>query len=253
MANWSDPQFGAAPKSTTTATGIVVDAGLRAHMLSVYNYMTSGILLTGIVSLLVYNTNLVDSLLTVGVDGRIGLSPLSWVLTFATLGVVLWLSFGLNRISTTTAQFLFWAYAALVGISLSPIFLVYTGSSIALTFFATAATFASLSLWAYTTKRDLSGWYTFLFMGLIGLIIATALNMIFPSADGTMSLVISAAGVLIFSGLTAYYTQTIKSLYFQVAGTPMQGKMAVFGALQLYIAFINMFLYLLRFLGNSRD
>jgi hypothetical protein len=255
MANWSDPQFGAAPSSTTTATGAAVDAGLRAHMLRVYNYMTSAILLTGVTALLVFQTNLVDSLISISIDNRVGLSPLTWVLGFGLIGISLWVSFGLQRMSMGTAQLLFWAYAAIMGVFLSPLFLIYTGSSIALTFFATAAAFASLSLWAYTTKRDLSGWRSFLLMGLIGLIVATMLNLIFssPEQDQTMSLVISAAGVLIFSGLTAYYTQTIKSLYFQVRGTDMQGKMAVFGALQLYVAFINMFLYLLRFLGNSRN
>jgi FtsH-binding integral membrane protein len=255
MANWSDPQFGAASPSSTTATGVAVDAGLRAHMLRVYNYMTSGILLTGIVALLVYNTTLADALISFGIDGVARPSGLGWLLGFATIGISLWLAFGLNRMSVGTAQLLFWAYAVLMGAFLSPIFFIYTGASIALTFFATAASFASLSLWGYTTRRDLSGWRTFLLMGLIGLIIATMLTMLFvpPGQEQTMSLVISAAGVLIFAGLTAYYTQSIKSIYFQVRGSAMEGKMAVFGALQLYVAFINMFLYLLRFLGNSRN
>jgi FtsH-binding integral membrane protein len=168
--------------------------------------------------------------------------------TLAPLGVVLWMSFGINRISTGMAQFLFWAFAVLMGASLSTIFLVYTDGSIALTFFATAAAFASLSLYGYTTKRDLSGMGTFLLMGLVGLIVASIVNIFWMNE--TFSLVVAAIGVLIFAGLTAYDTQKIKSFYFQVAGSDMLGKAAIMGALTLYLDFINMFLFLLRFLGN---
>ena len=249
MANWSDPQFGTAPSSTTTATGVAVDAGLRAHMLRVYNYMTSAILLTGIVAVLVGNTTLVYSLVSYNaLTGHISPSGLGWLVTFAPLGVVLWMSFGLNRISTGMAQFLFWTFAVLMGASLSTIFLVYTDGSIALTFFATAAAFASLSLYGYTTKRDLSGMGTFLLMGLVGIIVASVVNIFWM--NDTFSLVIAALGVLIFAGLTAYDTQKVKSLYFQVAGSDMIGKAAIMGALTLYLDFINMFLFLLRFLGN---
>ena len=249
MANWSDPQFGAAPSSTTTATGVAVDAGLRAHMLRVYNYMTSAILLTGIIAVLVGNTDMVYSLVSYNaLTGHISPSVLGWIVTLAPLGVVLWLSFGINRISTGTAQFLFWAYAVLLGASLSTIFLVYTGASIALTFFATAAAFASLSLYGYTTKRDLSGMGTFLLMGLVGLIVASIVNLFWM--NDTFSLVIAAIGVLIFAGLTAYDTQKIKSVYFQLQGSEFLGKAAIMGALTLYLDFINMFLFLLRFLGN---
>ena len=252
MATWSDPQFGAAPSSTTTATGAAVDAGLRAHMLRVYNYMTSGILLTGIIAVLIGNTDAVYSLVSYNaLTGHISPSVLGWIVTFAPLGVVLWMSFGINRISTGTAQFLFWTYAVLMGASLSTIFIAYTGASIALTFFATAAAFASLSLYGYTTKRDLSGMGTFLLMGLVGIIVASVVNLFVQS--GTMSLVIAAIGVLVFAGLTAYDTQKVKSLYFQVAGSEMIGKAAIMGALTLYLDFINMFLFLLRFLGNSRN
>ncbi len=249
MANWSDPQFGAAPSSTTTATGAAVDAGLRAHMLRVYNYMTSGILLTGIIAVLIGNTDAVYSLVSYNaLTGHISPSVLGWIVTFAPLGVVLWMSFGINRISTGTAQFLFWTYAVLMGASLSTIFLVYTNGSIALTFFATAAAFASLSLYGYTTKRDLSGMGTFLLMGLVGLIVASVVNMFWM--NDTFSLVIAAIGVLVFAGLTAYDTQKIKSIYFQVQGSEFLGKAAIMGALTLYLDFINMFLFLLRFLGN---
>ena len=253
MANWSDPQFGtASPSSTTTATGVAVDAGLRAHMLRVYNYMASAVLLTGIIAVLIGKTDMVYSLISYNaLTGHIGMSPLGWIVTFAPLGVVLWLSFGINRISTGTAQFLFWAYATLLGASLSTIFLVYTDGSIALTFFATAAAFASLSLYGYTTKRDLSAMGTFLLMGLVGLIVASIVNIFWMNE--TFSLVIAAIGVLVFAGLTAYDTQKVKSLYFQVAGSDMIGKAAIMGALTLYLDFINMFIFLLRFLGNSRN
>jgi len=245
MANWSDPQLGATPQggAVGTATGVSVDAGLRAHMLSVYNYMTSGILLTAIVSL-AFAWGGRDSLAAdIFINGGI----LRWVVMLAPLGIVLWMSFGSHRMSQATAQILFWVFAALMGASLSYIFLVYTQGSIALTFFATAAAFASLSLYGYTTKRDLSGMGTFLLMGLVGLLVAMVVNLFW--LNDTFSLVIAAAGVLIFAGLTAYDTQKIKSLYFQLPGAEL-GKAAIFGALELYLDFINMFLFLLRFLGS---
>jgi FtsH-binding integral membrane protein len=245
MANWSDPQFGVTPQggAVGTATGVSVDAGLRAHMLSVYNYMTSGILLTAIVSL-AFAWGGRDSLAAdIFINGGI----LRWVVMLAPLGIVLWMSFGYHRISQATAQILFWSFAALMGASLSYIFLIYTQGSIALTFFATAASFASLSLYGYTTKRDLSGMGTFLIMGLVGLIVASVVNLFWM--NDTFSLVIAAVGVLIFAGLTAYDTQKIKSLYFQLPGAEL-GKAAVMGALTLYLDFINMFLFLLRFLGS---
>ena len=249
MANGFDPRIGGGtnPATTIGRTGDAVDAGLRAHMLSVYNYMTSGVLLTGIVALLFATSGAVMSLFN-PVTG--GMSLLGYVVMLAPLGIVFWMSFGLNRISTGTAQILFWAFAVLMGLSLSTIFLVYTEGSIALTFFATAAAFASLSLYGYTTKKDLSGMGTFLLMGLVGLIVASIVNLFWM--NNTFSLAIAAIGVLIFAGLTAYDTQRIKSLYFEVAGTEFAGKAAIMGALQLYLDFINMFLFLLRFLG-SRD
>jgi hypothetical protein len=176
------------------------------------------------------------------------MSPLGWIVMLAPLGIVLWMSFGINRISTGTAQILYWVYAVLMGASLSTIFLVYTNASIALTFFATAAAFASLSLYGYTTKRDLSGMGTFLIMGLVGIIVASIVNLFWM--NDTFSLAIAAIGVLVFAGLTAYDTQKIKSMYFAVAGTDFIGKAAVMGALTLYLDFINMFLFLLRFLGS---
>lgn len=246
MANWSDPQFGGSPQATAAGTaGVAVDAGLRSYMVSVYNYMTSGILLTGIVALLFAQSGLVMSLVNPATGAP---SLLGYIVMFAPLGIVLWMSFGINRLSTGGAQALYWIYAAIMGASLSTIFLVYTQGSIALTFFATAAAFASLSLYGYTTKRDLSAMGTFLIMGVVGLIVASVVNIFWM--NDTFSLVIAALGVLIFAGLTAYDTQKIKSMYFEVGNSEFRGKAVIMAALTLYLDFINMFLFLLRFLGN---
>ena len=245
MANWSDPRIGATPQPATTAPrDVAFDAGLRSHMLSVYNYMASGVLLTGIVALLFSRGGQDSIAFQLFAQGGI----LAWVVMLAPLGIVFWLSFGINRMSTGTAQLLFWVYAVLMGLSLSTIFLVYTGGSIAQTFFATAAAFASLSLWGYTTKKDLSAFGTFLIMGLFGLIIAMVINLFLRSS--AMDLAISAIGVLLFAGLTAYDTQKIKNTYAYVQGTDMLGKSAILGALTLYLDFINMFQFLLSFMGN---
>jgi FtsH-binding integral membrane protein len=180
--------------------------------------------------------------------GPTGPSLLGWIVMFAPLGLVLLLSFGINRISETTAKGLFWFYATIMGLSLSTIFLAYTGTSIARTFFAASAAFAGLSLYGYATKKDLSGFGTFLIMGLIGIIVASLINLFLGSS--TLDLVISILGVLIFAGLTAYDTQKIKNMYFEVAGSDFHGKSVVMAALTLYLDFINMFLFLLKFLGN---
>jgi hypothetical protein len=245
MANWSDPRIGASQPTTTIGRDVAFDAGLRAHMLSVYNYMVSGVLLTGVVALLMARSGAVMSLVNFNTGG---LSGLGYLVVFAPLAVVLWMNFGINRISTGTARILFWLYAALIGASFSTIFLVYTAGSIATCFFATAAGFASLSLWGYTTKKDLSAMGTFLIMGLFGIIVAMIVNMFLRSTG--FDLAISALGVLIFAGLTAYDTQKIKSMYYAVGGTDFHGKAVVMGALTLYLDFINMFLFLLRFMGN---
>ena len=248
MANWSDPR----PTVTAAAVPVgtraeSVDAGLRGYMLSVYNMMASGVLLTGIVALAMVWTGAVNSLFDPA-TGRA--SILAYALMIAPFALVMVLSFGINRLSETTAKALFWAYAALMGASLSTILLVYTGTSVAQIFFATAASFAGLSLWGYTTKRDLSAMGTFLIMGLVGLIVASLINLFLRS--DAMTMVISGIGVLLFAGLTAYDTQKIKSMYFQVAGTSFAGKSVVMGALTLYLDFINMFLFLLRLFGNRR-
>ncbi|MDF2604464.1 Bax inhibitor-1/YccA family protein [Sphingomonas sp.] len=246
MANWSDPRptasaFGASVPGTR---GTTYDAGLRKYMLSVYNYMASGVLLTGIVALL-FASGGRESLaaqvfLTPG--------PLKYIIMFSPLAFVMVLSFGINRLSTGTAQLLFWAFAGIMGLSMSTIFLVYTGSSIATTFFATAVAFLSLSIYGYTTKRNLQAFGTFLIMGVVGLIVASLLNLWLQSSALQMG--ISAIGVLLFAGLTAYDTQRIKEMYAHVAGTDMMGKAVIMGALSLYLDFINMFQFLLSFLGN---
>ncbi|MFZ5747922.1 MAG: Bax inhibitor-1/YccA family protein [Pseudomonadota bacterium] len=250
MANWSDPRTTDAPYAARAGVrGAAYDAGLRSYMLSVYNYMASGVLLTGIVALLFAKSGAVASLFNLETGG---MSALGWIVMLAPLGIVLTMSFANARLSAGTLQLLYWGYAVLMGLSLSTIFLVYTDESIAQAFFATAAGFAGLSLWGYTTKKDLSAFGTFLTMGLFGLIAAMLLNA-FVFQSGEFGLVISALGVLIFAGLTAYDTQKIKSAYDYVAGTDMIGKAAIMGALTLYLDFINMFMMLLRLFGSQRN
>lgn len=249
MANWSDPRPGLAPfGAATDARGAAYDAGLRSFMLSVYNYMASAVLLTGIVSLGVAYSGAWRALVNLQTGG---LSPLGWIVALGPLGIVFAMSFGQQRMSTSTLQTLFWTYAALLGASLSTIFIAYTASSIAGAFFATAAGFAGLSLWGYTTKRDLSAVGTFMIVGLVGLIVAMVVNMFLRS--GPLGVVISAIGVLIFAGLTAWHTQRTKALYNYVAGTADEGRVKIMAALQLYLDFINMFLFILRLFGSSRN
>ena len=244
MANWSDPRPGLAPVGARIdARGVAYDAGLRAYMLSVYNYMASAVLLTGIVAMGVFYSGAYTALIS-----RTGLSGLGWIVTLAPLGIVFAMSFGQQRMATSTLQALFWAYAGLLGASLSTIFLAYSGASIAGAFFATAAGFAGLSLYGYTTERNLSALGSFLIVGLIGLIVAMLVNAFLHS--GPMALVISVVGVLIFAGLTAYDTQRTKSIYAYVAGTEGEGRAKIMSALNLYIDFINMFLFILRLFGN---
>ncbi|MEH3038130.1 MAG: Bax inhibitor-1/YccA family protein [Sphingomonas adhaesiva] len=246
MANWSDPRpsataFGGAASGTRTEA---YDAGLRSYMLSVYNYMASGVLLTGIVALLFAMS---------GAAATVFQTPLRWVITLAPLGFVFAMSFGQGKFSSGTLKAMFWGFAVAMGLSLSTIFLVYSPLAIAQAFFATAAGFGALSLYGYTTKRDLSAFGTFLIIGLVGLIVASLINMFVQS--GPLGLVISLVGVLLFAGLTAYDTQRTKSLYFQVAGygPEMVGKAIVMSALSLYLDFINMFLFILRLFGGNRD
>ena len=249
MANWQDPQTtGVNTAATVGVPRAARDAGLRSYMLSVYNYMASGVLLTGIVALLFANSSLINYI----IDPATGRATLFfWVALFAPLGLVMWLGYGINRMSASTAQMIFWGYAALIGVQFSSLFLVYTGGSIAQAFFATSVAFLGLSLYGYTTKRDLTGLGTFLIMGVVGLFVAMLINLFLRSP--ALNLAISAIGVLVFAGLTAYDTQKIKSVYYSVAGHgEAMAKSAVIGALNLYIDFINLFLFLLRFMGNRR-
>lgn len=245
MAIWNDPRTTSGNPGVNTATVGVPraarDAGLRSYMLSVYNYMTSGVLLTGIVAL---------GFASSGLAAQVLMTPLRWLIILAPLAFVMIMSAGMNRMSRGTLQALFWAFAVAMGLSLSSVFLVYTGMSIAQTFFAVAAGFAGLSLWGYTTKKDLSGMGTFFIMGVIGLFVAMLLNLFLHSAP--LMLAISAIGVLLFAGLTAYDTQRIKSMYSYVAGSEVMGKVVIMGALSLYLDFINMFMFLLSFMGNRR-
>ncbi|MCW1402411.1 Bax inhibitor-1/YccA family protein [Novosphingobium sp. MW5] len=244
MANWNDPTrtgFGASPSIDGRSLNQTAsyDMGLRKYMLSIYNYMASGVLLSGIVALVFASSGMAEAVFA---------TPLRWVLILAPLGFVMAMSFGLNKMQTSTLQMLFWAFAVVMGLSMSSIFLVYTGPSIAATFFATAGAFAGLSLVGYTTKKNLSGMGSFLTMGVFGLIIAMLINAFFPMPG--LGLAISILGVLIFAGLTAYDTQRLKETYAYVAGTDMMGKVVIMGALSLYLDFINMFQFLLSILGN---
>ena len=231
-----------------TIPTVAFDAGLRTYMLAVYNYMASGLLLTGIVAMSVANSAGIRAVFF-AVSGAPTL--LGWVAIFAPLALVFTLSFGINRLSEPTVKALFWTYAILMGVSLSTILLASTGVSVARTFFVTAAAFGGLSLWGYTTKRNLSAFGTFLIMGVVGLLIAMIVNMFLRSS--TLDLIVSAIGVLLFAGLTAFDTQKIKSVYFDVAGTEFRGKAVVMGALTLYLDFLNLFLFLLRFMGDRRQ
>lgn len=249
MANWSDPRpQTAAFNPASDVRAAEYDAGLRRYMLSVYNYMLSGVLLTAIVAMGFQASGLVNTL--VAANGR-GLSLAGWVVMLAPLAIVFAMSFGQRRMSQGTLQLLFWAYAGLMGASLSTIFLSYTGASVATAFFSTAAAFAGLSLFGYTTRRDLSAMGTFLIMGVVGLLVAMVLNAFLHSTG--LSYVISFAGVLIFAGLTAYDTQRTKSMYAYVGGTADEGRVVIMAALNLYLDFINMFLFLLRIFGSSRS
>ena len=248
MANWQDPQTTGVNAATVGVPRAARDVGLRSYMLSVYNYMASGVLLTGIVAMLFANSSLINLIVNPATGHA---TPLLWITLFAPLAIVFGLSFGINRISARTAQLLFWVYAALVGVQFSTLFLVYTGVSIAQTFFAVAAAFLGLSLWGYTTKRDLSAMGSFLIMGVVGIFVALLINLFLRSP--ALDLAVSAIGVLVFAGLTAYDAQKIKSIYFAVAGNgEAMAKSAVIGALNLYLDFINMFLFLLRFMGDRR-
>lgn len=226
----------------SAATQIGIDAGLREYMLRVYNYMAGGLALTGGVAYLAVAS---------GVYQAIVGSILFWIVLFAPLGLVMLLSFRIQTMSLGAAQLTFWAYAALMGLSIAGIFLVFTGASIARVFFITAGTFAAMSLYGYTTRRDLSRFGSFLFMGLIGIIIAGLVNLFVHST--ALQFALSVAGVLVFTGLTAWDTQSIKEMYLESDGAAVMGKKAILGALRLYLDFINLFMMLMQLMGTRRD
>jgi len=233
---------------------VVMDEGLRAYMLKVYNYMATGILLTGIVALLTFKMG-VEEITSAGIilkpfGDAIYNSALRWVVMLAPLGVVFYMSFGIKKMSASKAQTTFWVFAGLMGLSLSSILLVYTEMSVARVFFICSATFGAMSIYGYTTKRDLTKLGSFLMMGLIGIIIASLINIFMKSS--MMYFVISILGVLIFVGLTAYDTQKIKNMYLAGDSGELTGKKAVMGALTLYLDFINLFIMLLRLFGQRR-
>ncbi len=255
MAQWDNnanaygqprPAYGGA----TTVDQAQYDAGLRAHMLRVYNYMASGLALSGIVALAVYSVPALNALFysVNPATGRMGMTVLGWVAVLAPIGLILWASFRAHAMGTGTMKGIYWAIVALNGVGFTVLLYRYTGVSIARTFFITAATFGALSLYGYTTKRSLAGMGTFLFMGLIGILIAGVVNIFVQSS--MLHFIISAAGVLIFAGFTAYDTQQIKEQYSEAYGTDVQEKIAIFGALNLYLDFVNMFQMLLSLIGD---
>ncbi|TDK34462.1 Bax inhibitor-1/YccA family protein [Rhizobium deserti] len=231
-------------------SGGMIDEGLRAYMLKVYNLMALGLAITGVAAFLTWQMAVADGQLT-PFGQLLYTSPLRWVVMLAPLAVVFFLSFRINSMSVAAAQATFWGYAALMGLSLSSIFLIFTGQSIVQTFFITAASFGALSLYGYTTKRSLSGMGSFLIMGLFGLIIASLVNIFLASS--ALGFAISAIGVLIFAGLTAYDTQKIKEMYYDADDVAVMGRKAIMGALTLYLDFINLFTFLLQFMGNRNN
>jgi FtsH-binding integral membrane protein len=235
------PQSGSRP-GTRGVIDADIDVGLRSYMLRVYNFMAAGLGLTGLVAFMAVSTGLYQ---------RIAGTPLMWVVMLAPFAAVMFLSFRIHKMSLGAAQATFWTYAGLMGLSLAGIFLVYTGASVARVFFISSATFLAMSLYGYTTKRDLSRFGSFLMMGVLGIVLASLVN-IFLASSG-LQFVISIVGVLLFTGLTAYDTQRIKEVYFAGSSAEAQGKMALMGALTLYLDFINLFVMLLNLTGQRRQ
>ncbi len=238
MALGSQPRWTVRPADAQVG----IDVGLRDYMLRIYNYMASGLALTGIVAYLGYTT---------GFYASIAHTPVIWLVILAPLGLVMLMSFGINRMTASTLQMVFWLYSGLMGLSLASVFLVFTGTSIARVFFITAGTFGAMSLYGYTTRRDLSQFGSFLIMGLIGVIIASLVNMFIASS--ALQFAISVIGVLVFVGLTAWDTQQIKEMYYAGDDAETAGKKSIMGALRLYLDFINLFMLLMQLLGTRRD
>ena len=257
--NAATAQYG---RPLTRAEAAVVDEGLRAYMLRVYNYMVLGLAITGVAALGIYMLSVttdpalavakVRNIMLTNVGYALFVSPLKWAIILAPLALVFFLSFRIERMRPATAQITFWIYAAMVGISLGVIFLVYTHTSVVRVFFITAASFGALSLWGYTTQRDLSGMGSFLIMGLFGIIIASLVNIFLAST--ALQWVISVLGVLIFAGLTAWDTQRLKSeyIYGSMEGDVLE-RSAIMGALSLYLDFLNLFTFLLQLMGSREE
>jgi FtsH-binding integral membrane protein len=252
MANYDNQS---ARYGTSVARGAegAIDQGLRAYMLRIYNYMAIGLLLTGVFAYGTFSvafTEVDGALAPTALGQALFGSPLMWVIIFAPLALVFLLSFRVHKMSVGAAQATFWIYAALVGVSLATIFVAYTAQSITQVFFISAATFGAMSLWGYTTKRDLTGMGSFLFMGLIGIVVASLVGIFWHSS--ALQFAISIVGVLVFTGLTAYDTQKIKEMYYVGDDGAVAGRKAIMGALSLYLDFINLFLMLLRLFGDRR-
>ncbi len=262
MADLRNYQTGQGYQSRVATAGYgdaSIDAGLRAYMLRVYNLMALGLVITGVAAWGFFNIAVTsdpslgvaqvrDGVFLTQIGATLWMSPLKWVVMLAPLAIVFFMSFRVQTMSVPAAQTTFWVFAALMGLSLSTIFLVYTQTSIVRTFFITASAFGALSLYGYTTKRDLSAMGTFMVMGLFGLIIAMIVNIFLQSS--ALQFAISAIGVLVFSGLTAWDTQRIKEMYYEADDDATMGRKAIMGALTLYLDFINLFTFLLQFLGN---
>ncbi len=238
--------------SRSSVSAAIIDQGLRSYMLKVYNYMASALLLTGFVALLTFKLAVqsLEPLVLSNFGNSLYNSGLAWVVMLAPLGVIIYMSFGIAKMNVAKAQSVFWVFAALMGLSLSSIFVAYTGTSITRVFFITAGTFGLMSIYGYTTNSDLTKFGSFLIMGLIGILIASVVNIFMKSP--MMYFVISILGVLIFVGLTAYDTQKIKNMYLESDSGELIGKKAVMGALTLYLDFINLFIMLLRLFGQRR-
>jgi FtsH-binding integral membrane protein len=241
-----DRNYATATRGVGAGRAAVIDAGLRAYMIRVYNYMAIGVALTGVAALAVYQLAVASP----GFRDALFGSPLYLVVLLAPFGLVMFISFRIQHLAAGTARTLFFFYATLLGVSLAPIFMVYTHTSIARVFFISAASFGALSLYGYTTQRDLSPFGSFLIMGLFGIIIASLVSMFFASS--ALQFAISVVGVLVFAGLTAWDTQRIKEMYSAMDDGTVAGRKAVMGALSLYLDFINLFLMLLRLFGDRR-
>jgi len=259
MSDLRNQSISRAQPSVARTASHEIDEGLRAYMLRVYNYMAIGLGITGVAAYGAFVMavtsdpsmsvgQLANGTMVTSFGAMLFTSPLKWVVMLAPLGLVFFLSAKISTMSVSSAQITFWIFATLMGISLSSIFLVYTSTSITRVFFITSAAFGALSLYGYTTKKDISGWGSFLFMGLIGIIIASVVNIFLASS--ALAFAVSVIGVLVFAGLTAYDTQQIKEMYYAGDGATASGRKAIMGALRLYLDFINMFIMLLHLFGN---